>query len=320
MPGQKWKIGLALGSGAARGLAHVGILKVLEEAGVRVDYIAGTSIGAFIGALYAAGMPVREMETVLCELDWRSLPRLLGLVLPKTGLIDGKKVATFMAELLPVRTFEELHIPLAMTATDLDSGEALVIRKGSLLPGLQAATAFPGIFPPVLFGERYLVDGGLCNPVPADVAYQMGADKVIGVCSIPQIPRLPGETFLPPRGTGRQKKKWRLGFFSAQSIEKLIHDIWHFNHEENTPPEENTPTGNWERKPPGIFQVCSRSVAIMENQINAMRLERDAIDLLIRPEFKGISMLDFHRAAEAIKAGETAARAQWERIRELAGR
>jgi NTE family protein len=312
----KRKLGLALGSGAARGLAHIGVLKVLEEEEIPIACIAGTSIGAFIGALYAAGVPVRKMEEIVSDLDWRSLTRLIDPVLPTSALIDGRKVARFMAELLPVTTFEDLHIPLAITATDVETGEALVIQKGDLLTGLRAAIAFPGIFPPVPFGGRFLVDGGLCNPVPADVAYQMGASRVVGVCAIPQVTTPAGEASLPPsRSALRRKNSWH-DLFSAARIEKLIRDIWPFNGRQNHFPEE-TPLDHRERKIPGIFQVCSRSVAIMENEINALRLERDAIDLLIRPEFGGISLLDFHRAPEAIAAGEQATRRLLPQIRAL---
>lgn len=320
MAKRKQMLGLALGSGAARGLAHVGVLKVLEEEEIRIDCIAGTSIGAFIGALFAAGVPVRQMEKILCDLDWRSLTRLIDPVLPTSGLLDGKKVARFMAELLPVATFEALRLPLAITATDVESGEALVIRKGDLLAGLRAATAFPGIFSPVHFGGRFLVDGGLCNPVPADVAYQMGAARVVGVCAIPKVARTTGETSLPPaRSAAGEKTGWH-DLLSAVHIEKLIGDIWPFNDRKPGRGPGETQQNNRERKAPGIFQVCSRSVAIMENEINALRLERDDIDLLIRPEFGDITLLDFHRAAEAIRAGEQAARRLLPQIRTLAGR
>jgi NTE family protein len=122
-PHKRKKIGLALGSGAARGLAHIGVLKVLEEEGIGIDVIAGTSIGAFIGALYAAGVSVAQMEEVALNVDWRRLARLIDPTFPSAGLIDGKKVSLFMSELLPVRTFEELQIPLAVIATDLETGE-----------------------------------------------------------------------------------------------------------------------------------------------------------------------------------------------------
>lgn len=305
------RLGLALGSGAARGLAHIGVLKVLEEAKVPIFGVAGTSIGAFIGALYAAGVPVQRMEEVACELDWRKLARLFNPTLPTSGLVDGRKLVDFMAELLPVHNFEALPLPLAVTATDIETGEALIIRKGNLLEALRAALAFPGIFPPVRFGDRFLVDGGLCNPVPADVVRHLGADRVVGICTIPDIDKQAPEVFVP-RSPGR------LGLhrdiFSATGIEQLVHRLLG-----SDPLAEPAVEANG-RKVPGIFRVCAQSVAIMENQINALRLAENHHDLILRPKCPGVTLLEFHRAAEIIAAGEAAARAALPEIQQLAAR
>ena len=159
------KLGLALGSGAARGLAHIGVLKVLDEAKIPVDIITGTSIGALIGAMYAAGVPVAQMEDVALTIDWRKMASLLKPVLPTSSLTDSRKLVAFIAELLPAREFKDLQQTLAVTATDINTGEAIIIKQGDLLEALQASLAFPGIFSPVRFGQRFLVDGGLCNPI-----------------------------------------------------------------------------------------------------------------------------------------------------------
>jgi NTE family protein len=313
----KTTIGLALGSGAARGLAHIGVLKVLEEAAIPISCIAGTSIGAFIGALYAAEVPIRQIEKTLCDLDWRALTRLLVPTLPTSGLLDSRKVANFMAELLPVKTFEELSIPLAVTATDVESGEALVIHQGSLLKGLHAATAFPGIFTPALWNGRFLVDGGLRNPVPADVAYSMGAQRVIGVNAIPSLTRSHPVTLEKITSPGPKARKTLREFFTSSQIENLFHDIWKNNSRQQSTSPIEQPANHPKHRAPNIFKVCSRSVVIMENQINDLRLEKEAIDLLIRPCFNDISLLDFHRAKEAIAAGEAATRQLLPEIRRL---
>ena len=308
------KIGLALGSGAARGLAHIGVLKVLEAERLPIDAIAGTSIGAFIGALYAAAVPVAQIEEVARNVDWRRLARLVDPVLPTSGILDGRKMALFIAELLPVRTFEELRIPLAVVTTDVETGEELVIRKGDLQTALRAAVAFPGIFTPVSFAGRFLVDGGLCNPVPIDAVRALGADKVIGVCAIPEVDKRSGETFLPVPDGKPARKKLRLPLFNAQGVEGLFRDIWRTDNRQGNAELQN---GGRERKPPGIFRIFAQSIAIMENQINALRLLQSKGDLLLRPELSGIALYEFHRADEAIRAGETAARAQIEAIRAL---
>lgn len=311
MPEIRPQIALALGSGAARGLAHIGVLKVLEDEGILVDLIAGTSIGAALGALYAAGVSVHRMEEVMRDLDWRTLARLIDPTLPTSGLMDGKRVSTFLEQLLPVSTFEELRIPLAITATDVETGEALIIRKGNLLEGLRAAIAFPGIFTPVPFGERFLVDGGLTNPVPLEVAYQMGATKVIAVCTIPRIQQPSTETFLLSKRLPSAEPSTLRHFFTAANIEKLLRDIWRPEHRTEEEPYVRN------RKPPNIFSICSRSVAIMENRINALQLKHIHADVLIWPDFEDLTMLEFHRAVEAIAAGEKAARLALPQLRAL---
>jgi len=296
------RLGLALGSGAARGLAHIGVLKVLEENHIPIDIIAGTSMGAFIGAMYAAGVPVAQMEKVALEIDWLSMARLLDPVLPTSGLSDGRKLMAFMAELLPVRDFKDLHISLAMTATDINTGEAIIIKQGDLLEALRASLAFPGIFSPVRFGQRFLVDGGLCKPIPTDVVRKLGAGVVIGVCTIPAVVKHSPETFLPAR-SGQKKiiHRWR-DFFSARRIEGAFRSALGQEAEENENISAEHP------KAPNIFRVCAQSVAIMENVINEMHLRQSPHDLVIRPQLKGITLLEFHRAKEIIAAGEVAAR------------
>lgn len=302
---RKKKIGLALGSGAARGMAHIGVLKVFEEEGIEIDFIAGTSAGALIGALYAAGVSAARMEEVARELDWRRLAGLLDPTLPTSGIIDGKKMSRFIADLLPVHTFEELRIPLAVTATDIQSGEGLFIKKGNLLEALRAALAFPGIFNPVRFGDRYLVDGGLCNPVPVDIVKQMGADTVIGVCTIPEPSAPNREAYLPLQEPQTQPAESFFDFFNASNIEKRFKDIWRSS---SGTPKPSESKGETENKPPRLLKIFAQSIIIMENEINALRMAGNSIDLLIRPKFNNLTLLEFHRASEAIEAGEKAAR------------
>ena len=294
------KLGLALGSGAARGLAHIGVLKVLEEAEISVDIITGTSMGALIGAMYAAGIPVAQMEEVALAIDWRKMAKLLDPVLPTSGLTDSKKLVAFIAEFLPAREFKDLRQTLAVTATDINTGEAIIIKQGDLLEALRASLAFPGIFSPVRFGQRFLVDGGLCNPIPTNVARSLGADKIIGVCTIPKIDKNTPETFLPSRhGQGKNITRWR-NLFSARTIEQAFRSALgqELTHEDSAE----------QLRTPNIFRVCAQSVAIMENLINDLHLSQNPQDLIIRPQLEGITLLEFHRAEEVIAAGEAAAR------------
>jgi len=312
--GSKPRIGLALGSGAARGLAHIGVLKVFEEADITISAIAGTSIGALIGALYAAGMPTRDMEEVAQSTDWRKLARLVDPILPTSGLIDGKRIARFFSELLPVQDFKELRIPLAMTTTDVESGEAIVISSGHLPSALRAAISFPGIFTPVSFGDRFLVDGGLCHPVPADVVRDLGVDRVIGVCAIPPVEKRSGRASLPGRNSPASQPGVIREKIDSARVVRLWGDI--FGHKERSSDANGTP--GKDRKPPNLFRVFAQSVAIMENQINDLRLAQDRIDLLIRPDFPDFNLFEFQRAEEAIQAGEAKARELLPQIRKLA--
>lgn len=305
------KLGLALGSGAARGLAHIGVLKVLEEADIPIDIITGTSMGAFIGAMYAAGVPVAQMEQVALEIDWLSMAKLLAPVMPTSGLSDGKKLVAFMAELLPARDFKDLRLALAVTATDINTGEAIIIKQGDLLEALRASLAFPGIFSPVRFGQRFLVDGGLCNPIPSDAAYSLGAERIIGVCTIPTVAKQTPETFLPTKHEGAIKiNRWR-DFFSTRRIEQAFRSALG---QESEGSHDEIPAN---MKTPNIFRVCAQSVAIMENVINELQLRQYPHNLIIRPHLKGITLLEFHRAKEVIAAGEAATRAALPEIRYL---
>jgi len=297
---QNKTVGLALGSGAARGLSYIGVLKALEESGIRIDILAGTSIGALIGALFTSGVPVNRMEDVACSLNWRSLARLLDPTIPTSGLIDGKKVARFIDDLLPVKSFEELERPFAVTATDVESGELVIIKQGNLLEAIQAAIAFPGIFTPVRFGDRFLVDGGLSAPVPTNIVRDMGADLIIGACAIPDVEKKYTETFTPVSAQQSRASRF-IENFNSEWIENRFREVWQGQNSKN----QSMPPPSI-RKPPGIFKVFAQSIAIMENQINSLRMQQDQIDLLIKPDLNNITMLEFHRAEECISAGRMA--------------
>lgn len=302
------KIGLALGSGAARGMAQIGVLKVLEQESIPVNCIAGTSFGAVIGALYASGVTVEQMEQVAEGVHWRRLAALIDPTLPTSGLIDGRKVSLFLEELLPKRTFEELDIPLAVIATDIETGESLTIRRGDLLEALRAAISFPGIFTPVPFGDRFLVDGGISNPIPVDVVRELGAEVTVGVCTIPEVDKRTGETFLPARSAQKSHPK-SAGWFTPRAFERRLKELW--------PRNSRTDKGG-ERRPPNIFRVFAQSIVIMENEIADLTLKQNHIDLLIRPRLNGITLLEFNRAKEAIEAGERATRRHLAHLRTIA--
>jgi len=174
------KIGLALGSGSARGWAHIGVIKALTEVGVRVDYVAGTSVGAVVGAVYASGR-IAALEDVVLQLDWKQIASFLDIVFPKSGLIDGNKIADFIRRHVEAKKIEDLPLPFCALATDLATGGEVAIQEGDIIEAVRASISVPGIFTPVRKDDMILVDGGLVNPVPVSMVREMGADFVIAV-------------------------------------------------------------------------------------------------------------------------------------------
>ncbi|MFJ7369489.1 patatin-like phospholipase family protein [Lysinibacillus sp. NPDC098008] len=171
-------MGLALGSGAARGQAHVGVLKVLEEEGIPIDMIAGTSVGAIVGGAYAAGMSVAEVKKICAEVTWGKLVRP---ALSIRSFVHNTPIISFAEQYLGHRLIEELPTPFAAVASDLATGEAHIMRKGSLAHAMQASSAIPAVMKPVHYEGKTLVDGAVVHPVPAALVKSMGADIVIAV-------------------------------------------------------------------------------------------------------------------------------------------
>jgi len=171
-------IGLALGGGFARGIAHVGVLKVLEEENIPIRYIAGTSVGALIGAAYCSGISAADLEQVAARVRFK---HIASWTLSRYGFASNQRMIGFLNQLLKVKTFEELRIPLAVTATDFSTGEGVVFHSGPLIDPVRASCAYPGMFLPVKIRGRLLIDGMLSHTVPTRPVRQMGADRVLAV-------------------------------------------------------------------------------------------------------------------------------------------
>jgi len=171
-------IGLALGGGFARGIAHVGVLKVLEEEGIPVRMVAGTSVGALIGAAYCSGVTVDELTAMAHNVRFTTFARW---TLSRCGFASNDRMISFLTRFLKVKTFEDLRIPLGVTATDFNTGEGVVFHSGSMIDPVRASCAYPGMFLPVQIRGRYLVDGMLSHPVPTRPVREMGADRVLAV-------------------------------------------------------------------------------------------------------------------------------------------
>jgi NTE family protein len=171
-------IGIALGGGFARGIAHIGILKVLEEEGIPIRAVTGTSVGALIGACYCSGLTLAEMQDVAHSVRFTTFARW---TVSRFGFASNDRMVTFLDRILKVKTFEELRIPLGVTATDFNTGEGVVFHSGSIVDPVRASCAYPGMFLPVEIRGQYLVDGMLSHPVPTRPLREMGAERVLAV-------------------------------------------------------------------------------------------------------------------------------------------
>ena len=172
------RIGIALGGGFARGMSHIGVLKVFEQEGIPIDYIAGTSVGAVIGAAYCSGLSAKEMEEIAMLVRFKDFARW---TISRFGLCSNDRMTGFLEKLLKVRSFEQLRVPLAVAATNFTTGEGVVFKSGSLIDAVRASCAYPGMFLPVNLNGKLYVDGLLGYPVPAKPLREMGADRVISV-------------------------------------------------------------------------------------------------------------------------------------------
>ena len=207
------KVGLALSSGAAKGIAHIGVLAVLEREGIPVDFIAGTSMGALIGAFYAAGRTAEEIEEVIVGVNRKKMRSFFDFTLSGQGIIRGERVIEWLRYSIDNADFADLRIPFACVAADINSGEKVVIDDGPVAEGVRASVSIPVLYMPFSWRGRHLVDGGLVDPVPVDVVREMGADFIIAATVTPdkgkQLPKLSiaGRMTEKPPGIFRM---WRL--------------------------------------------------------------------------------------------------------------
>jgi len=175
------KIGLALGSGGARGLSHIGVIKILKENNIPIDFIAGSSIGALVGGFYASGISIEEIEKIALDTNWRQIFSLIDFSFSKSGLVEGEKVKKFIKDNIKNLDFKDCKIPFSSVATDIKNGNAVVFNSGEMGTAIRASISVPLFFKPVKIGDKLLYDGGLSQPVPVSIVRNMGADIIIAV-------------------------------------------------------------------------------------------------------------------------------------------
>ena len=296
-------IGLALGGGAARGFAHIGIMRTLLANGLVPDIIVGTSIGAVVGGSYAAGH-LDALEEWARSLKPRNIFSYLDIRLNGSGLIGGGKLATQLEAALGRVHVEDLPLKFAAVATEVKTGHEIWLTNGKLVNALRASYALPGIFEPILIGDRWLVDGALVNPVPVSAARALGAEIVIA-CNV--------STDVAGHGTiisAHGKVETEAELLLEPAVEKR--GLGQFFSPEKTVMREFF--GSAAR--PGISTVMVDAFNIMQDRITRSRLAGDPPDVLISPRVGRIGWFDFHRAEETIAHGVRAAERNIENIQE----
>ncbi len=296
------KIGLALGGGAARGWAHIGVIEVLTEAGYGPDVIAGTSIGAVVGGCFCAGkLPqLAEFATTLTK---RRVVGLMDFHIGGAGLIAGGRLKRLLERDLAQTRIEDLAQRFVAIATELGTGHEIWLTRGPVVEALRASYALPGVFDPVKLGGRWLMDGALVNPVPVTAARAMGADVVICVnlnsdlagrgTTIQSHPADPDPEILPEIDV-RPTSRWLGGITgAARRVRGMV----------GRPAQDKS---GYDR--PGLAGVMVDAFNITQDRISRSRLAGDPPDVMVGPKLGRIGLFDFHRAQDIIELGRQAAR------------
>ena len=286
---RKLKIGLALGSGAARGWSHIGVIKALQEMGIEIDIVAGCSIGSLVGAAYASNR-LPELEKWVCSFSYWDVLRLMDLSWRRGGLLRGERVFNHYRQIMPNEVIEQCERRFAAVATNLSTGRELWFTEGDLHMAVRASCSIPGLMAPVLHNGYWLVDGAVVNPVPVSLTRALGADIVIAV--------------------------------DLQHDAHLMQqDLLSVNIQPDTEMNESPDELSWHERlrarlgraaarrsvvAPTAMEIMTTSIQVLENRLKRNRMAGDPPDIILQPFCPQISTLDFHRASSAIAAGQQA--------------
>jgi NTE family protein len=302
---------LALGGGGARGLAQIGVLQVLADKGISVRAVAGTSIGAEIGAFVACGLPVAEIAEVATAFDWKLTMQLFLPDLPTGGLVSGKEILRWLKDELGEDTaIERLAVPYVAVATDLETGEEVVIDHGPITDAVRASISLPGTLAPHRLGKRVLVDGGVVNPVPFDVARQRFGGPVVAVAVHS------GAQAWEPRRPRRRRREWK------ERVHQLLGEAWMRGAPDLRggleAQAEALGASEAEAEVWSARLVLERTLNISGMQLVRLRAAVQPPNLTLVPDVRDIGTLEFFRAKEAIEAGRAEAEAKLEELLRLA--
>lgn len=285
------KTGLALGSGAARGLTQIGVLNALEEKKISIDYISGSSIGALIGAAYAMGMPLSEIENIALKTDWKLMAKIFLPTLSLSAIINDKYVGEFLYSLFGDKDFEDLKIPLSVNTTDIESGKMVVLESGNLLKAVRASISLPMLFSPVIYNSKKLVDGGLSNPIPVDIVKAQNVDRVIAVNLrgfSPINSSLPKEN--PIENNDKNLNELTLN----EKIEFFLKSPIKYFGDKSQKEEIKTPK---------FGSLLYQMFIIVQVQMAALTLKNAKPDILIEPDTSNFKIFDFQKSKELIDIG-----------------
>jgi NTE family protein len=310
MPPRK-TVGLVLGSGSSRGWAHIGVIEALEEEKIPIDYVAGCSIGSYVAAIYASGS-LKSLKEFVLRMDGKKVFSYFDVVFPRSGLLNGTKR---LKELFSMHTdavdFSDLDIPLMMVATDLATGKKVVLKSGSILNALRATMSIPGLFAPVKVKGRWLVDGGLVDPIPVGAARALEADVVIAVdLNSGVVSRT--KRMRPNRRAA--KKTGHPQAYKSELFEKL--SDYHETAGINFTGRINEILGR-ESSTPDIIETVMTSINIMQELITRINLAVEPPDILIQPHLGQLKMLDFDQVDHTIEEGYAGTKDKIEAIKAL---
>ncbi|KAA3606706.1 MAG: hypothetical protein DWQ01_16965 [Planctomycetota bacterium] len=318
---------LALGGGAARGLAHIGILKVLQEARIPVAGVAGTSIGAVVGGLFAAGV-LDSYEQLIRGFTTRSAYLFLDPVFPTSGVFAGRRLEALLEALVRGRRIESLAVPFIAVATDLETGEELRLQRGSLVAAQRASFAIPGLFTPQRWQGRWLVDGGLVAPVPIEAAQSFHLDGIIAV------DLQYGCLHQPPPSTAQQSLEQRNEIAETETTQEIQSRIQAMSHDPSFSLQvRHFLQETWERgesaghrlrerarriwtqvgrknedRPPGLLETINTSMTLVQAKLFQAQVAQQKPDVILRPYLPDVGLMDYHKADYAIAEGERVAR------------
>lgn len=305
-PGERPGVVLALGGGGARGLAHIGVIQVLVENAIPVRAIVGTSVGAEIGAFYANGADSKDLESLVTAFDWKEALLLFFPDLPTGGLVSGRHIMSFLRRRLGQRQIESLAIGYAAMATDLETGESVTLDRGPLADAVRASISIPGLIAPYRYGSRWLVDGGVLNPLPFDIARDLFGGPVVAVGT---------HAGMRLRRPEAHTSRW------PERVRQLLQQPW-VAYAEPLRSWLEGQLATYQNKQGGAQPWTARLVLdqvldIIQAEVVRLRAHAHPPDLFLMPAVGHIGPLEFHRAREAIAAGREAAQAHLDELKAL---